>query len=249
VTEATTTTYALLALLRLRSWTSYELTQQARRNLRVMWPRSEANLYIEQKRLLRLGWARARTELVGRRRRTRYDITPAGKRALRAWLATDPSEPRFEVEGILRLFFAEYGSLDDLRRSLEATAAHARATLDDGLQYVREYLGDGGPFPERQNLIGLAATWIVDSLGLLESFCIRAADLISSWDTAAGPADPDFARTLFAQIVERHTRPPLPSTDSSSEPTSPGRARTDAGDGRRTKRAGRVSQSRGVSAR
>lgn len=208
--QATTTTYALLGLLHVRPWTSYELTRQARRNLHVMWPRSEANLYVEQKRLVQLGWARARTELVGRRRRTRYEITAAGRKAFRAWLATDPSEPRFEVEGIVRLFFADHGSVDDLRRALEATAAQVRTTLDEGLGYVSEYAGDGGPFPERQNLIALSATWVVASLRLLEDFCTRAANMVSTWDHPAGPKDPALARMLFQDILEgtNHHRAP-----------------------------------------
>lgn len=204
VTKPTTTTYALLALLRLRPWTSYELTRQARRSLRMIWPRSEANLYTEQKRLVRLGWARARTERVGRRTRTRYEITPKGAVALRAWMVTEPAEPRFEIEGILRVFFAEHGSVEDLRQALEATATHVRAELEEGLEYLREYVDSEGPFPQRLNQITLAATWISDSLALLDQFCTRAAQIVATWDSASGPADPAVARGLLAEIFDRH---------------------------------------------
>ena len=70
--EPTTTTYALLGLLAVKSWTGYELTQQARRSLRYAWPSSEANLYREQQRLVRMGWATVEAEAVGDRTRCRH---------------------------------------------------------------------------------------------------------------------------------------------------------------------------------
>ena len=77
--------YALLGLLSLRSWTGYELTQQVRRSLTHVWPASAANLYREQQRLVRLGWAAVDLEPAGpERTRHRYTITPAGRGGRRA---------------------------------------------------------------------------------------------------------------------------------------------------------------------
>jgi PadR family transcriptional regulator, regulatory protein AphA len=206
VAKPSTSTYALLGLLGIQSWTSYELTQQARRSLRWAWPRSEAHLYAEQKRLVRLGWARSKAERIGRRSRTRYEITPKGRKALRDWLATEPSAVRFEIEGVLRLLFAEHGSLDDLRRSLEVTAREARSALDDGLAQLREYLETGGPFPERLNLIALSSAWFTDSLALLEDFCLHTARAISGWEDASGPEDLTKARREISDVFERHSQ-------------------------------------------
>lgn len=58
--------------------TAYELTQQMRRALRWAWPRSEANLYGEIKRLVPPGLAHAVEEDNGRRTRTRQ-ITDDGR--------------------------------------------------------------------------------------------------------------------------------------------------------------------------
>src|SRR5262249_58964926 len=88
----TTTSYALLGLLRLRPWTTYELAKQVQRGLGWFWPRAERKLYDEPKRLVAAGLAAAAEERTGRRPRTVYSITPAGRRALRAWLA-EPSAP------------------------------------------------------------------------------------------------------------------------------------------------------------
>jgi hypothetical protein len=45
----TTSSYAVLALLDLKPWTGYELTNQAQRSLRYAWPKSARLLYSEPK--------------------------------------------------------------------------------------------------------------------------------------------------------------------------------------------------------
>ena len=55
----TTTSYAILGLLRLRSWTSYELAKQVQKSLGWFWPRAERKLYDEPKNLVALGLATA----------------------------------------------------------------------------------------------------------------------------------------------------------------------------------------------
>jgi len=77
------TSYALLGLLSLRRWTTYELTQQAQRSLRFLYPRAERHLYAEAKRLAEAGLARSESTFTGRRRGTTYAITPAGRKAIR----------------------------------------------------------------------------------------------------------------------------------------------------------------------
>ena len=62
--ELTTTSYAILGLLNIKPWSAYELTQQAQRSLRYVWPKSESHLYAEPKRLVRMGFARV-TETAG----------------------------------------------------------------------------------------------------------------------------------------------------------------------------------------
>ena len=90
--ELTTTSYAVLGLLSVRSWTAYELTKQMSRSLSHIWPRAVSAIYKEPKLLVAHGLATASVEDNGERRRTRYSITPEGRRALEAWLAR-PSAP------------------------------------------------------------------------------------------------------------------------------------------------------------
>src|SRR4051795_12736596 len=105
----TPTSYALLGLLAIRSWTTYELAQQMDRTMSRFWPRARSKLYEEPKKLVEHGLAEAARGANGRRPRTVYTITPAGRTALAGWLATESSVPVFESEHILKVFYAEQG--------------------------------------------------------------------------------------------------------------------------------------------
>jgi PadR family transcriptional regulator, regulatory protein AphA len=146
--------YGLLGMLAVRSWTGYELTRQVRRSLRFIWPTSEGHLYREQKRLVTLGWAVVERERTGRRARNRYTITPAGREALAKWLATPPEEPHLQIEGVLRVFYANLGAAGDLHQSMATTAEQAGSMLATLRGFVREYLAAGGPMDMLEQGVG-----------------------------------------------------------------------------------------------
>ena len=81
--QPTATSFALLGLLGVQPWTAYELVAQVKRSLHHFWPRSEAHLYAELKRLVERGHAQAEVVEGRRRQRTRYTITPAGRAGAR----------------------------------------------------------------------------------------------------------------------------------------------------------------------
>ena len=83
----TTTSHALLGLLSIRPLSTYELAKQIERSLGWFWPRTERKIYDEARRLVGAGLVTASPEPVGKRRRTVYSITPAGRRSLTRWLA------------------------------------------------------------------------------------------------------------------------------------------------------------------
>jgi PadR family transcriptional regulator AphA len=144
----TTSSYAVLGLLAIRPWAGYELTQQATRSLRFAWPKSERLLYAEPKKLVEHGLATAHNESVGQRNRTVYTITDAGRSALTAWMATTPQPPVLEAEALLRLLFAENGSIDDLTAALDQLAADATEMYEQVVTINAGYLDGRHPFPE-----------------------------------------------------------------------------------------------------
>lgn len=232
--NASPTTYGLLGMLAVRPWTGYELTRQLRRSLRFVWPSSEGHLYREQKRLVELGWATVEREPAGGRKRNRYTITAEGRNALREWLATAPDEPHFEIEGLLRAFYGDQGSVDDLVSSLRATAGSARAMLDELLGIVDEYLAEGGPlwmlehdvggpsqerleyhgrvtFPERLHVVAFVQDAITRLLADLEAFSLEAADEIGAWSSTTDPSRTRDTRRRLEAIRDRHrSRSPSP---------------------------------------
>src|SRR4051794_40097055 len=108
--QLSTTSYAMLGMLAIRSWSAYELAKHLDRSLRPLWPRARSNLFNEPKKLVVHGLAIASDEATGRRPRTLYTITPAGRRALREWLATPGEGPILEFEQLLKVFFADHGT-------------------------------------------------------------------------------------------------------------------------------------------
>lgn len=202
-TTPTTTSHALLALLAVRSWTAYELTQQMRRALRWMWPRSEANLYNEVKRLERLGYATGHPERANGRNRTRYEITNDGRDALAAWLAEPPtSPPTFESEALLRLYFADQGSRDDLLATIARTRADVAQAAAEILPVLQEYARGDGTFPERFHLNAAAAEAIAAFYRAQLDWCRVAARRLEAWDDPQDPAAvPDADDTLADTIA------------------------------------------------
>ena len=125
----TTTSYAILGLLAVRPWTTYELAKQVRRSLNWFWPRAERKLYDEPKRLVADGLATATEGFTGRRKRTTYAITAEGRAELARWLGEPSAPPTYEFEAMVRVFFADAGDLDQLRATLRRTDTEAADRL------------------------------------------------------------------------------------------------------------------------
>jgi DNA-binding PadR family transcriptional regulator len=200
----TTSTYALLGLLALQPWSAYELAQQATRSLRYAHPRTESHLYEEAKRLLRLGWATCHTEYHGRRPRTIYEITGAGRRALQAWFATPPRNPQLDFETLLRLLFADQTDKATLDGWLEETADSARQLFDDAVErLLRPYVtDDDAPFPERRHIAALVAAFVADYLHLIERWSEFARDEICQWPRTEGLGMTERTREILDTVLD-----------------------------------------------
>ncbi len=182
----TTASYAVLALLHLRPWTGYELTQQAQRSLRYAWPRSERLLYSEPKKLVELGYATTHEATTGERVSNVYEITDAGREALTEWTGTRTDPPRFEIEALLRLLFADHGSNDDLGRALDELEADVGSHHEAIVELMGSYLDGGHPFPDRTHLSVLFATFQIELFKSIERWIAFARDEIDEWPTTEG---------------------------------------------------------------
>src|SRR5680860_68151 len=101
--QLTTTSYAVLAQVAVRPWSTYDLAKQRVRYFRYVWPRAESAIYREAIRLAEMGLISGTKEYTGRRGRTVYSITDEGRAALREWLGTPVTPYSMDNEAILRV--------------------------------------------------------------------------------------------------------------------------------------------------
>ncbi|MEW1908518.1 PadR family transcriptional regulator [Kitasatospora sp. NPDC085895] len=189
----TTTSYAVLGLLSVRPWSTYELARQMDRGLGRIWPRAASKIYEEPKKLVRHGLARAEQGSVGRRPRTVYAITPEGRDALAGWLGEPGAGPVLEAEQLLKVFFAESGSTADTAATLRAAREWAVERNRENLAAARAYAAGDGPFPARAAQTLLVGRFLTDYYRLVADWAEWAAAVVDRWpdDPRDAAADPD----------------------------------------------------------
>ncbi|GAA0813886.1 PadR family transcriptional regulator [Spirilliplanes yamanashiensis] len=200
----TTTAHALLGLLAVQPWTSYELTKQMGRSLQHFWPRAESKLYEEPKKLVAQGLATATTRTVGRRTSTVYAITPAGRRALRRWTATPGAGPVLEFELLLQVFFGDHGTKADLLDNLDACAEWAAERTRTNIEVAREYATGTGPFPARTAQSTLVAAFLTRHWDAVADWAAWARGVVEQWPDDLSAATPPW------EVIREVAARPLP---------------------------------------
>jgi PadR family transcriptional regulator AphA len=185
----TTTSYAILGLLSVRSWTTYELAKQVQRSLNWFWPRAERKLYDEPKQLAARGYAVATERYTGKRRSREYAITDEGRAALAAWLGEPPAPRTIEFEGMVKVFFADSGDLDQLRSTLRGIIAEAEARVTA----IGAMAAEGTPFPERRHISALALPLALEQETAVLRWARWALAQVDSWKDTRDSGDWDDA--------------------------------------------------------
>jgi PadR family transcriptional regulator AphA len=189
-----------------------------RRNLHYFWPRAESNLYAEPKRLVEEGFAKARPEPVGRRRRTVYSLTSKGRRALERWLSERAGESRLESETLVKVMFAPYGSKEDLLGHLRRLLDELEAKQQQLQRIFREYLAGDDPFPERVHVNVVCYRLIWDSTRTAASWAAWAIDEVERWPDVAAPADRhELMKVLEEALAATANVPELPRRSMHAE--------------------------------
>jgi DNA-binding PadR family transcriptional regulator len=182
----TPTSYALLGLLSVRSWTTYELAQQVQRSLRWFWPRAERQLYAEPKRLVELGLADVEERYVGRRRSRNYGITAEGRTALAAWLDEPPSPRTTEFEGMVKVFFADAGTREQLVATLDRIEAEALERIAAVAALTRPTT-----FENRRHLQSLCLPFELDQEAAVLRWAQWAREQVQVWASSGDPGEWD----------------------------------------------------------
>jgi DNA-binding PadR family transcriptional regulator len=198
--KLTTTSYALLGLLAVQPWSTYELARQMDRSVGFVWPRARSVVYEEPKALVEHGLARASTQTFGQRTRQIYSITAKGRRALRTWLAQPSAPPQFESEALVRTIFAEHGSKDDLLKALASVRTSAGEVHDAAASIGRALLEAGGPFPDRLHVNALGGRFVLEYAAALERWARWAEAEVQRWPDTT-PAAVRRGRVALAETL------------------------------------------------
>jgi DNA-binding PadR family transcriptional regulator len=183
------TSAALLGQLAWREQTTYELVKMMGGNVRFFWPRAESHVYREVKRLTAEGLASADRGATGRRPRTTYRITDAGRAALAEWLSQPPGGVTLEHEPLLRVFVSSNGSRADLLRAIATAREQAQAMIAIGDGLADLYLAEAHPFQREVHIRALTFDYLYNWARFTIEWADRAEADVRGWrDLSPGRA-------------------------------------------------------------
>lgn len=200
VPRLSSTSYIVLGLLCVRSWSAYELAQQVQRGWQDVWPRAARGIYNEPKKLATHGLVSQWTEQTGQRTRAIYEANDQGREAFREWLNQPPQTPAFESEALVRVVFADHGSLVQLRRAISEIREHAHARSEALLAQGSAYLTTGGPFPERIHLLHLVGGFLAEQHAAMLRWADWAETEIARWNDTTPASNVPNLRELGEHV-------------------------------------------------
>jgi DNA-binding PadR family transcriptional regulator len=159
----TPTGRVILAMIASGRQTGYDIKQAVDKATRHFWAASYGQIYPELRRLEAQGLIESQPEPRGGRARTVYQLTSGGAAALADWLEPT-ADPTFEVrdEGMLRLFFSDFGTPEQRIENLRAMRDLHRRTLAQ-LEAVEAKAGPMRTGPRLTHELGVSMhRWMAD---------------------------------------------------------------------------------------
>ena len=142
MTELSKPAYVVLGMIATGRRSGYAMSRTAKEATRHFWATSDGQIYPQLKSLADEGYITGERESQGGRERVVYSLTAKGREALDEWLNSG-GRTHFELrdEGLLRLFFAEELSVDQLRAQIEVMRRRHRRAIEH-LEDLRPKAGD-----------------------------------------------------------------------------------------------------------
>jgi DNA-binding PadR family transcriptional regulator len=165
--QLTAMSCVVLALVGDGGASAHDLVQMMRQGGPIYWAGAESKLYAEPKRLARHGYLESRREPGRTNPRTVYTLTPAGRTALRQWLAQPAAFPKIKNEAHLRLLAGDM--IDDQQIVASFQAMHEELDHLEALVLEMDAQADRVPHRTRylrlnhayaRQLIELHREWI-----------------------------------------------------------------------------------------
>ncbi len=115
----------------------YDLVRQLDQGLNWFWAAPHSQIYPRLKNLEARGLITSWSEVVGTKLEKRvYEITDAGRAAVRKWSEEPPTYPPSRDAERLKLIFGDHGNIPSIRRHLETHRAHFAERRDDLQRFV-----------------------------------------------------------------------------------------------------------------
>jgi hypothetical protein len=99
-----------------------------------------------------------------------------------------------EFEAMLKVFFADQGTLEQLRGTLDRVAAEAEERLAGLLAMAGQT--EGLPFPERTHISALGLTFAVEQERTALRWARWALDQVADWESTSDPGPWDARAAL-----------------------------------------------------
>ena len=123
--------YAILGFLHYHPYSGYDLKKAFDLSIRHFWPADQSQIYRTLGRLTEQGWAEVEVvEQTDRPDRKVYSITPAGRTALRSWLASTMPQHEARSAALIQVFFAGQLSDEEILAKFEEATQGMRMILE-----------------------------------------------------------------------------------------------------------------------
>ena len=129
-------------------------------------------------------------------------ITAAGRRALRAWLATPPRPTSLECEPLLRVFLADFTTPEQLRAALDQVRADGEAILDVGRVVGPEYLAGTAPFQDQLHVRAFVLDFLSHFARMLIDWAERTETVLDAHPDPTSPQRRQAALDTIATNLE-----------------------------------------------
>lgn len=212
----TITSYAFLGLLAIRPATGYELAKQVKHGMGRFWPRTTSKLYEEPKKLVKLGLVTATQGSTGKRPKVTYALTEAGRTTFQEWLARPSQDPALQAEHLMKVYFAEHGSRDDLLSTLAGVRAWAETRGAEVMLTARAYQDGAGPQPGRMAQLVLVERLLIDLYEAIDDWSRWATAVVEEWPEE--PAERAADSGALREAARRAMHPQAPTRTSVPAP-------------------------------
>lgn len=189
VKKLSTTSYVLLGQMAAKSWSAYDLTKHMRRSsLQYFWPRAESHIYDEVKNLVAHGLATVKSEATGKRARAVYSINAKGRRALKKWVAEPGAARVNEWEQLVKIFYSDYGSKEQLIAHLSDIRSNVLSGLRESMALIDADPPLGMTFPHRTHIGVLTSELLMREVETILEWTDWVEAEIADWpDTKHSP--------------------------------------------------------------